>query len=163
VGRGFEIVPARLLRIGAEGWDRQGCPFYGDAVDYTQTFMVNRKEGRYVLQLPDWRGSVAVVAVNGKDAGLIEAPPYECDVTRWVKRGLNEISVKVVGTLKNTLGPHHSDPPVGTAWPRHFHLAPHIGPPAGTNYSTVAYGLFQPFTLQQLLPEPEKTTAAFRR
>jgi hypothetical protein len=90
------------------------------------------------------------VLVNGKPAGHITAPPYECDVTQQIKRGRNTIEVQVIGTLKNTLGPHHGNPPLGTAWPRSFQTGPKDGPPPGADYSTIGYGLFAPFVLKQL-------------
>ena len=88
--------------------------------------------------------------MNGKPAGYIDAPPWECDVTQWIKRGPNHVSVTVIGTLKNTLGPHHGNPKLGAAWPSAFHIGPNPGPPAGAKYSTVAYGLFEPFVLKQV-------------
>ena len=69
-----------------------------------------------------------------------------------MKRGLNTVDVLVVGTLKNTLGPHHGQPGLGTAWPSMFHTAPKNGLPPGREYSTVGYGLFQAFTLKQFSP-----------
>jgi len=77
------------------------------------------------------------------------APPWECDVTKWIKGGENKVKVTVIGTLKNTLGPHHGNPVLGADWPKRFQTGPNPGPPAGTNYSTVAYGCFQPFVLKQ--------------
>jgi hypothetical protein len=55
----------------------------------------------------------------------------------------------VIGTLKNTLGPHHGDIKLGTAWPAMFRNGPPDGPPPGAKYHTVAYGLFAPFELIQ--------------
>jgi hypothetical protein len=101
------------------------------------------------VALPQWLGSVAKVSVNGKLAGYIDAPPWECDVTKRIKRGENNIEITIIGTLKNTLGPHHGNPALGAAWPSAFHVGPNPGPPAGTNYSTVGYGLFVPFELKQ--------------
>ena len=105
---------------------------------------MEKRAGRFVVSLPNWYGSVAKVAINGKPAGFIDAPPWECDVTKWVKRGQNEVEVTVIGTLKNTLGPHHGKPALGSAWPGSFQKGP-SSPPPGTDYSTVAYGLFEPF------------------
>jgi hypothetical protein len=102
------------------------------------------------VSLPRWRGSVAAVRVNGAHAGYIVAPPWECDVTRLLKRGDNEIEVTVIGTLKNLLGPHHGRPPLGSAWPGMFQSGPKDGPPPGLGYSTVSYGLFEPFVLKQV-------------
>src|ERR1051325_9968058 len=90
---------------------------------------------------------IARVAVNGKAVGYIDAPPWEYEVSRWVKSGRNEIEVTVIGTLKNTLGPHHGTPALGAAWPANFQQGPPHGPPPGANYDTVAYGLFEPFVI----------------
>jgi hypothetical protein len=150
VDKGYVIAPDRNLTSGHDGWDIQGHPFYSGGVAYREQFEVEKRAGRFVVALPKWYGSVAKVAVNGKAAGFIDAPPWECEVTKWVKRGQNEVVVTVIGTLKNTLGPHHGKPPLGAAWPGSFHNAPNPGPPPGINYSTVAYGLFEPFVLKQV-------------
>ena len=60
----------------------------------------------------------------------------------------NTVEVTVVGTLKNTLGPHHGNPPLGIASPGSFHKVNDPGPPPGSEYSTVGYGLFAPFELR---------------
>jgi hypothetical protein len=92
---------------------------------------------------------VARVRVNGKAAGFILTAPWSLDVTPWMTSGANTIEATVVGTLKNTLGPHHGDPPLGSAWPSMFQKGPSPGPPPGAQYSTVGYGLFEPFVLVQ--------------
>ena len=66
--------------------------------------------------------------VNGKQAGYIAHAPWQCNVTKWIKRGNNTIEVVVIGTLKNTLGPHHGK----------------------AAYSTVGYGLFELVELREL-------------
>lgn len=139
-----------FTRKTSGGWNSQGHPFYSAGVAYQQQFHVAKRAGRYVVALPQWLGSVAQVTVNGKAAGYIDASPYECDVTRQIKRGNNTIVITVIGTLKNTLGPHHGNPTLGLAWPGMFQNAPNPGPPAGETYSTVGYGLFAPFALKQL-------------
>ncbi len=159
---GFVIAPPQPTTLGrpdahvtapdgsgmrAIGWDRQGCPFYAEGVSYKQEFIIAQTAGKYYVRLPNWYGSVARVTVNGKDAGRIYRQPWECDVTKSVKLGLNTVEVVVVGTLKNTLGPHHGNPPLGSAWPGMFQNGPETGPPPGQQYSTVAYGLFKPFEL----------------
>jgi hypothetical protein len=136
-----------LTRLNS-GWNRQGLPFYGAGISYTESFEITRPSGRYSVFLPDWYGSIAAVKVNGKPAGYIDAPPWERDISRWVKRGTNQVEVTVVGTLKNTLGPHHGGAAPGAAWPWTFQKAPETGPPPGLHYSTVAYGLFAPFVLK---------------
>jgi hypothetical protein len=163
--KGFVITPAQGLTLGKSrglvdgsglsstggGWNLQGLPFYSAGVAYRERFSVEKPVGRFLVTLPNWCGSVAKVAVNGKPAGFIDAPPWECDATKFVKRGQNEVEVTVIGTLKNTLGPHHGNPALGAAWPSSFHVGPSPGPPPGANYSTVAYGLFEPFVVRQVM------------
>ncbi|MBP1634683.1 MAG: putative alpha-L-rhamnosidase [Acidobacteria bacterium] len=145
---GFVVVGDRPVGLGA--WNVQGHPFYSEGVGYAERFEVARPAGRYAVRLGKWYGSVAKVAVNGRAAGIVYAAPWTLDVTDLVRAGSNTVEVTVVGTLKNTLGPHHGKPPLGTAWPAMFQKAPNPGPPPGGDYSTVGYGLFEPFELIRL-------------
>ncbi|MBI5385474.1 MAG: hypothetical protein HZA90_12415 [Verrucomicrobia bacterium] len=146
--KGFVIAPDQPLQLGK--WNEQGQPFFSKGVAYRQQFDVAKLDGKFVVALPSWYGSVAKVSVNGKLAGHIAAPPWECDVTTQLKRGQNTIEVVAIGTLKNTLGPHHGKQPLGSAWPSMFQKGPPNGPPPGSDYSTVGYGLFEPFQLKQV-------------
>jgi hypothetical protein len=148
---GFVIVPPKSLEYGNSdhGWEDQGAPFYAEGVDYTELFDVPAEQGRsYRLVLPSWYGAVATVTVNGNRAGTIYRQPWNCEITKWIKPGeKNAVTVRVIGTLRNTLGPHHlggEKDHVGSAWPNAFHAAPESGPPAGDKYSTLDYGLFAP-------------------
>ena len=143
------LIDGSGLAGARPGWKQQGHPFYADGVSYRRRFDVGKPRGSYAVHLPDWYGSVARVEVNGKTAGHIVAPPWQCDVTDHIKRGANVIDVVVIGTLKNTLGPHHGGAGLGSAWPGMFQQGPETGPPPGRNYHTVEYGLFEPFVLKQ--------------
>ena len=144
---GFVIVPDVQLELGK--WNEQGHPLYAAGVSYTQNFKVPKPAGRYIVSLPAWYGSVTKVFVNGIPAGYIYYQPWECDVTKFVTAGTNTIKVVVIGTLRNTLGPHHGNQPLGSAWPRMFHKAPEAGPPPGGRYQTIGYGLFEAFELHR--------------
>jgi len=104
-------------------------------------------EKRYFVSLNKWYGSVAKVTVNGEDAGSIGFAPWKCDITKFVKSGINEITVTVIGTPKNLLGPHHAGAMRGAAWPGNFWGSPKAGPPPGTDYDVIGYGLFEPFVV----------------
>ncbi|MCX7007847.1 MAG: glycosyl hydrolase, partial [Kiritimatiellaeota bacterium] len=110
---GFVIVPDQPLQLGK--WNEQGQPFYSAGVAYRAACELRAPAGRYAVALPAWYGSVAKVSINGKVVGYIAAPPWECDVTEHLKPGANTIEVTVIGTLKNTLGPHHGKQPLGSA------------------------------------------------
>lgn len=147
VTRGFIAEPGHALALGK--WNEQGHPFYSQGVAYRQKFDVKSAKGRFTVGLPSWYGSVAKVLVNGKDVGCIASPPWECDVTSAIRSGANAVEVVVIGTLKNTLGPHHGKPRLGSAWPANFQKGPADDPPPGSDYDAVGYGLFEPFTLSQ--------------
>jgi hypothetical protein len=137
------------LKLGS--WKKQGYPFYAAGVCYKQKFNVTKPGGRYVVELDEWYGSVAEVIVKGKSAGHIAYKPWQCDVTDLIKQGMNVVEVVAIGTLKNTLGPHHAGKRLGSAWPGMFGAGPETGPPAGKDYHTVDYGLFEPFALKQIV------------
>lgn len=145
--RGWAVVPSEPVRLGP--WNEQGMPFYAEGVSYGQSFQVDRPRGQYVVCCPSWYGSVAEVRVNGKLAGHLVSRPWEVDVSDAIKAGKNRIELRVIGTLKNTLGPHHGHPALGRAWPGAFRVAPAQGPPSGSQYDTVGYGLLGPMVLEQ--------------
>ncbi len=147
--KGFELRPPAPISPGS--WAAQGLPFYGEAVAYRKTFTIPPGAGakgvRYIVRLGSWCGSVAEVRVGGRPAGLIAFPPYERDITDALSPGPNEVTVVVTGTLKNTLGPFHNNPPLGRAWPVSFQQGAGGGYPPGSEYSVVSYGLFEDFKL----------------
>ena len=134
----------------SQGWNAQGHPFYAAGVEYAEEFEVSEPGGRYLVELPDWFGSVARVTVNGQAAGYIAWRPWQCDVTTLIRPGRNRVEVAVIGTLRNVLGPHHAGPPQGIVTPQSFAQAPASGPPAGRDYNTVGYGLFAPAVLKNI-------------
>jgi hypothetical protein len=147
---GFVIAGgSKPVKLGS--WKKQGYPFYAAGVCYKQKFDVNRLDGRYFVELEKWYGSVVEVIVNGRSAGYIAYKPWQCDVTDLIRQGANTVEVVVIGTLKNALGPHHAGTGLGSAWPGMFQQGPEAGPPAGRDYHTVDYGLFEPFVLKQII------------
>jgi len=142
--KGFVLVPPQPLQPGP--WNAQGCPLYGDAVSYSASFDLTASE-TWTVSLPKWYGSVAEVTVNGKSAGYIYRQPFRLDVSGLIVEGSNTVEVVVYGTLKNTMGPHHGNPPLGIAAPDMFDRVEDPGPPPGAQYSSVGYGLFEPFVV----------------
>lgn len=143
---GWQVVPDRGLILGE--WRQQGLPFYAEAVSYQRTYSL-RKGSRYVVQAPAWYGTVIEVRVNGEQAGIIGWQPYELEITDWVCDGDNTIELRVVGSLKNTLGPHHNVSRRGIVTPWSFKYAP-AGQPAGLDYDLDGYGLFDEFAVVRL-------------
>jgi hypothetical protein len=144
-GQGFEITSGELTALGS--WSEAGLPFYSQKVSYTQTFDTGENEGcTYSVKLNNWKGSVSEVLVNGEQAGLIAFAPYELDVTDKMKKGPNEITVRVTGSLKNTFGVFFNKNENWIWGPFSWVKAPETLPLA-SDYSFRDYGLLEPFKL----------------
>jgi hypothetical protein len=146
--KGFCLVPSGNKSLGS--WKAQGMPFYADRVSYEKEFSISasgESRERFHVRLGRFSGSVVEILVNGKSAGFIASNPTELDITDKLNQGPNRVSVMVYGTLKNTLGPHHNNPALGTAWPSHFQRGAEGGYPPGSEYSLVDYGLLEDFSV----------------
>ncbi len=142
--KGWEIkAPVKTLAAGS--WKEQGMPFYSWGVTYTKEFNVENPEGHYLVSLENWKGTLAEVMVNGKRATVIAFPPYQSDVTDLIRTGVNKIDVKVIGSLKNLLGPHFNNPAPGLVSPWYFRNVKSY--PAGKDYQLLDYGLMEEFNL----------------
>ncbi len=149
--RGFRLVSTGNKSLGS--WKAQGMPFYAAGISYEKEYRFpssGNERQRYLVRMGTFSGAVAEILVNGKSAGFVAFHPLELDITAELKEGLNRIGVVVYGTLKNTLGPHHDNPTLGTAWPGHFHRGHRDGYPPGSEYSLVDYGLFEDFSVIRL-------------
>lgn len=81
----------------------EGKAFSGTAT-YETEFRLKRKKkaSRYVLQLGNVE-EIAVVSVNGQIVDTLWAAPYATDITRYVRRGINDLRVQVTSTWFNRL------------------------------------------------------------
>ena len=144
--RGWELkAPVKTLTTGS--WKEQGMPFYSWGVNYSREFNIEKPEGRYKVTLNDWKGTIAEVLVNGAPATVIAFPPYQSDVTDLIKPGINRIEVKIIGSLKNLLGPHFNNPAPGFVSPWLWRNVKTY--PAGKDYQLLDYGLMGEFNLMQ--------------
>ncbi|TAD81209.1 MAG: hypothetical protein EAY75_18050 [Bacteroidetes bacterium] len=79
--------------------------FAGTAV-YAQQIELNtaaiREDSRAILDLGEMH-DIAVVKVNGKQAGVLWYPPYRIDVTEYVQSGSNAIEIEVTNNWANRL------------------------------------------------------------
>jgi hypothetical protein len=148
-GKGFVIGPQKPMNTLS--WKEQGLPFYPHEVEYTQSYQINtHEEDKYMVRLGNWDGTLAEVLVNKTKAGIIIGPPFELDVTPWLISGDNVITIKVYGSLKNTLGPHHNAGRPGLVTPWSWRYGATSGQPEGDAYSLLDYGLYGPFQLARL-------------
>lgn len=142
---GWLIRKPADLKTGS--WKDQGYPFYSGKVSYSRSFNTVDEIRDYEIGLQEWDGTVAEVFVNGTKAGLIGWPPYRMDISDHTVEGKNRVTVKVTGSLKNLLGPHHNNPRKGIVTPWSFFYAPLHQPP-GNTYHLLDYGLYEPFEIR---------------
>ena len=128
-------------------WKEQGLPFYSWGVTYSKVFNIKNPGGTYEIGLGKWEGTVAEVLVNDQPASIIAFPPYRTDVTGFIKPGANRIEVRVTGSLKNLLGPHHNNPAPGLVSPGSWRNVKVY--PSGRDYQMKDYGLKEEFVLFQ--------------
>lgn len=143
--KGFGIAGGEMVSLGS--WKDLGLPFYSESVLYKQSYELEKKDGvAYKVRLNKWNGTVAEVLVNGRSAGLIAWQPYEQDVTDLLHDGINEISVRITGSLKNTFGFFYRDNTIWLHGPFQWTTAPESTPSASAYY-LIDYGLMEPFML----------------
>lgn len=140
--KGFVISKPQALTIGS--WKTIGLPTYCESVEYTKIYDIQKKCNECFVQLGRWSGTVAEVWVNGKKAGLIYSPPYRLSISDFVVAGKNAISVRVIGSLKNILGPFHQQQTKGLVTPWSWKYPPRQQP-TGHDYALVDYGLLEEF------------------
>lgn len=133
------IIEAPFEKMNSGSWREQGLPFYSWGVLYEKDFEVHEDSGNYFIGLGKWSGTVAEIRVNGKFAGSIILHTDRLDVSDYIERGINVVEVKIIGSLKNLLGPHHNNPAPGIASPWHWRNVKDY--PAGKDYQMRDYGL----------------------
>lgn len=142
--QGFEISTGTISKLGS--WKSMGYPFYAQKVAYSENFEVTKADALFKVKLNKWQGIIAEVFVNQKKAGIIAYPPYELNISQFINDGKNEVSVKVVGSLKNTFGYFYKDNHRWINGPGDWDTAP-AKIPGIEQYFLMDYGLEEPFSL----------------
>lgn len=140
--RGWVLKDTERLKLGS--WKEQGQPYYSWDVSYAKNYRIDDTSARYALQLNKWNGTLAEVYVNGSKVGIIAYKPYNFDLSPYLKQGDNKIEVRVVGSLKNLLGPHYNQDK-GIAGPWHWNGVHRQEP--GKDYLLFDYGLMEDFAV----------------
>lgn len=139
---GWIMVPDRNPVPGS--WKEQGLPCYSWDMAYSHTYNISNPEKTHYLCLGQWNGTVAEVFVNGSKAGVAAYQPYTFDLTPYLKKGHNDIEVRVIGSLHNLFGPHYSSDR-GINGPWHWNGVQQQAP--GSDYNLENYGLIEDFSV----------------
>ncbi|MGB8489639.1 MAG: hypothetical protein WCE64_01130, partial [Bacteroidales bacterium] len=142
--KGWSIEePVKLLAAGS--WKDQGMPFYSWGVSYTRNYKIDKPEGKYLVDPGKWKGTIAEVTVNGRPGTPLAFPPYRSDISGLLRMGENTVEVKVIGSLKNLLGPHFNNPAPGMVSPWLWRNVKSY--PGGKDYQLLDYGLMEDFSV----------------
>ena len=78
--------------------------YYSGTAWYHNTFTISNpaKEASYMIDLGETR-AIVKVTVNGIEMGGAWTPPYQVDITRAIRPGINKLDIKVVNTWVNRL------------------------------------------------------------
>jgi hypothetical protein len=83
-----------------------GVKYFSGAGTYSQTIQAPaewfKADGSLWIDLGDVR-NLAEVSVNGTSLGVVWHAPYRVDVTKALKPGTNQVTIKVVNTWVNRL------------------------------------------------------------
>jgi len=85
----------------------QGYPFFAGTISLAQSLCLPALDGRVFLSFDRGEVPLVEVIVNGQPGGCVMWPPHEVEVTHLLHEGENRITLKLVGSLRNLLGPHH--------------------------------------------------------
>ncbi|MDH5605117.1 MAG: hypothetical protein OEY51_14300, partial [Cyclobacteriaceae bacterium] len=149
----FSVFPAQkgwAIRASEDtlsrgSWREQGMPFYSWGMVYKKVFDIQKLSTNYTVSAGTWKGTVAEVKVNGKAAGLLALHSDKVDVSDFIGEGTNTVEFKVIGSLKNLLGPHHNHPDPGLSSPWNWRGVTEY--PPGTSYDMLDYGMMDDFFL----------------
>ncbi len=120
-------------------WVEQSFPFYPGAITYKQNISVyKRRNKKYILKINKHKATIINIKINNRQAGSLCWEPYELDITKLLKSGTNKISLELVGSLKNMLGPLHYKEKLSWTGPREFGNEENWT----DKYKFVSYGIF---------------------
>ena len=102
--QGFEIIGELPISLG--DWSSHGLHFYKESVRYSGTIDLPESTDQLWIQLDQWKGSMSHILIDGQPVGTIWRAPFELSFSQPLKAGRHEVTIDVVGNLKNQLGPH---------------------------------------------------------
>ena len=141
------LLPERLR---VQPWNEQGLSFYTGAVNYKLTFNNSEKYKESKIRLPYVKSTAVVLHVNG-DTYFLPWMPYECDISKSLICGKNDIVVELIGGRKNMLGPLRVDQSVIAASVFFFEH----NKDDGYAYKLTEHGLLGPICIDCGLPASE--------
>ena len=100
-------APAEVQLDSLTPWNEQpdeGIRYFSGTATYSKTVNISRKDGaaRYTLDLGEVKNT-ARVTVNGRECAHLWKQPFRCDVTDFVTRGDNTVTIEVTNLWPNRM------------------------------------------------------------
>ena len=93
--------PKKIDELTKQGmWFYRGDVLYGAEINYAE-------DGRYYISSLDLKGVLATVLIDNTEVGKIFSDYDRLDITKYLKFGKNRVSVRLYGSNRNLMGPHH--------------------------------------------------------
>ncbi|MFN4180129.1 MAG: glycosyl hydrolase [Armatimonadota bacterium] len=123
VGETEFAIRAPVKEVESGNLVNQGFPFFAGSISLsTEVELPLPSEvgaNRIWLALDSCNAIVAEVGLNGKQCSVLAWSPYRVEITKQIRKR-NKLTVKLIGSLRNLLGPHHRGEEVYFTGPWHF-------------------------------------------
>ncbi len=105
-GKFLMTPPAETISYG--NWGDYKMPFYSGGVNYSYKANLEAAPESAVITLGKYDATIVSVTVNGNYAGFIgEEGGHSLEIGKYLTAGENDVKIRVAGSLRNVLGPHH--------------------------------------------------------
>jgi len=112
LGSKWEVVfdkkmggPGSILMDSLQGWTKSkytGIKFYSGTAVYKKRVNIDTPVDNLALYLNNLQ-FVARVFINGREAGIVWASPWQVNISKYLKKGVNEIEIHVANSLVNRM------------------------------------------------------------
>ena len=100
------VKESKTMHFG--DWAMQGYLFYPGSMTYNFKYNHVTDKKDIVIDVPVFSASVIEVFINGEKADYIPwKAKSKIDISKLIKKGKNDISIKLIGTPRNMFGPLH--------------------------------------------------------
>jgi hypothetical protein len=88
---------------------RAGLPFFAGTIELSQTLVLTGNPSPHaVLEMSRPDAIVTQAVINGHALPPLWQEPYRSEVGPHLVKGKNDIKLRLTGSLRNLLGPHHN-------------------------------------------------------
>ncbi|MFW5821388.1 MAG: glycosylhydrolase-like jelly roll fold domain-containing protein, partial [Bacteroidota bacterium] len=101
-GESFKVVLDSLQSLSS--YEDERIRFFSGTATYRKVFELSEdlKDKNIYLTFSE-PSDIAEFFINGKSIGIVWAPPYKLDITKYVRKGGNEIKIEVANNWANIL------------------------------------------------------------